>query len=75
MASDGKDLKTGKIVLRTDDLLPIKNQSIDFMNKKSQFVLGEKKSAKIFIKNYLELYDENINLYSKMLIDKLASKL
>ena len=75
VASDGKDLKTGRIVLRTNDLLPLKNQSIDFINKKSQFVLGEKKSAKTFIKNYLELYDENINLYSKMLIDKLASKL
>ena len=75
VASDGKDLKTGTIVLRTNDLLPLKNQSIDFMNKKSQFALGEKKSAKTFIKNYLELYDENINLYSKILIDKLASKL
>lgn len=45
--ANGKDLKTGRNVLRANDLLILKNQSIDFVNKKSQFILGEKKSAKL----------------------------
>ena len=69
------ELKRGTILITNQDFSNYKTDLSGIENSYSILNNGKSKSTKVFVKNYLNFYEEKTKILSKIIIDKLLEKL